>query len=264
MLRLASVLMTTLLLSLPASAWTVKEMNDTINSANFIVNRGCSGTLISKEHRLILTNHHCLKGGITTQTKKIVDGDGKISSIKIEVLKDLDVAQRAYDKHQLVGQSSYKAQIVARWKASDLALLQVRSDIPNGIEVKVFAGDEVLRGETVYVVGNPFGLDATVTKGIISSTTRMFDIGTNADVSFLQLDAGMAPGNSGGSLFNNNGEMIGVPAAGFPNNGHLGLAIPFFRIQEFLTDNCWGEVWDVRADSYEVCINPEEEKGETE
>ena len=240
----------------PAFAWSVKAMNDTIASANFIVNGGCSGTLISKEHRLILTNHHCLSGGITQRTKEVVGEDGVVESIKVEVLKDLDVNQRAYIGHQLVGEASYKAQIIARWQESDLALLQIRSAVPNGIVARVFSGSEVLRGETVYAVGNPLGLDATVTKGVISSTTRMFKApwADNADVSFIQVDAGIAPGNSGGSLFNDMGELIGVPAAAVPGNGHLGLAIPYFRIQEFLTDNCWGEVWDDTAESHEVCL----------
>lgn len=256
MKRFLTTLFALSILTTPALSWPVKAMNDTISSVNFIVNRGCAGTLISKEHRLILTNHHCLSGGVMQKSKKVVDGDGKITTIQVEVLRDLDVKQIAYDGHQIVGESSYKAQIVARWKESDLALLQIRANIPNGIEAKIFAGDKVLRGEPVYAVGNPLGLDATVTKGVISSTTRMFRApwADNTEVSFIQIDAGIAPGNSGGSLFNDTGELIGVPAAVFTGNGHLGLVIPFFRIQEFLTDNCWGEVWDDMAASRDVCL----------
>ena len=254
-INLISITFATLLTGAPLAAWEVKAMNDTISSANFIVNSGCSGTLISKEHGLILTNHHCLRGGIKVVSKKVTGKDGKISSIQVEELVDLDVSQRAYIGHQLVGEATYKAEIIARWKESDLALLKTRSALPNSIEAKVFPGKEVIRGETVYVVGNPAGLGATVTKGIISSTTRMFRApwADNAEVSFLQIDAGMTGGNSGGSLFNNVGELIGVPAAGVRGNGHLGFAIPFFRVQEFLTNNCWGGIWNENAETRKDC-----------
>jgi len=63
----------------------------------------------------------------------------------------------------------------------------------------------------------------------------------------------MTGGNSGGSLFNNVGELIGVPAAGVRGNGHLGFAIPFFRVQEFLTNNCWGGIWNENAETRKDC-----------
>ena len=260
-MKLIIATVTAAIVATTASAWPVKDMNDTINSVNFIVNKGCSGTLISKKYRLILTNHHCIDGAVNYRMKEVVTG-GVVSKVRVEELRDLDVAQRSYDKHQLVGSSTYKAEVVARWKESDLALLQVRADVPNGIEAKVFAGDQVFRGETVYAVGNPLGLDATVMKGVISSTTRMFRVGwADAEVSFIQIDAGITGGNSGGSLFNNNGELIGVPAAGVPGTV-LGLAIPFFRVQEFLTKNCYGSVWDVNADDYDTCV-AEREAGDS-
>jgi S1-C subfamily serine protease len=244
-----------------AQAWTVENMNSTINSANFIVDRGCSGTLINKEHRLILTNHHCINSGIFTRNKKVTDENGVVSQVRVEELRDLNVSQRAYSGHRIVGESTYKAQIVARWKESDLALLQLRADdIQNPIAVTVFAGSKVQRGEVVYAVGNPRGLDATVTTGIISSTTRMYRVqwADNQEVSFIQMSAGIAPGSSGGSLFNASGELIGVPAAAVPGTV-LGLAIPFFRIQEFLTNNCWGQVWNKDAESRDVCLAEDEE-----
>lgn len=243
-----------LLFAVPALAWTVEELNDTVNSANFIVGSGCSGTLISTEHRLILTNHHCIGAGIVQREKESVSADGTVVKKRVEELRDLDVSQRSYADYRLVGVASYKAEIVARWKESDLALLQVRATLPNAIAATVFAGDSVMRGETVYSVGNPLGLDATVGKGVISSVNRMFRVGwADAEVPFLQVDSGIAPGNSGGALFNESGEMIGVPAAGAPGTV-IGLAIPFSRIQQFLTDNCWGEVWNAAAEPRAACL----------
>ena len=244
-----------------ALAWSYEVMNETINSANFIVNRGCSGTLISTEYRLILTNHHCIEGSSRIVTKTVINGDGVVSQIKVEEMRDLDVSQRQYNGHQIVGESTYKAQVVARWKASDLALLQIRAGIQNQIAAQVYAGDQVYRGETVYAVGNPLGLDATVTRGIVSSTTRMFYAPwAEAEVSFIQIDAGISPGNSGGSLFNDTGQLIGVPAAGIPANTQLGLAIPFFRIQEFLTAHCYGNVWKNDQPSHDECVKAKEDE----
>jgi len=252
-------LLTALLTANVAAAWTVEDMNKTINSANFIVGGGCSGTLISLEHRLILTNHHCIGAAVRLRTKTVTEDDGTVIKKQVEELRDMDVSQRMYEDYRLVGEASYKAELIARWKESDLALLQVRAELPNAIAATVFAGDSVQRGEEVTVVGNPLGLDATVTRGVISSTNRMFRVGwADAEVPFIQVDAGITGGNSGGALSNAVGELIGVPAAAAPGNGHLGLAIPFIQVRQFLDDNCWAEVWDAEAQSHEVCVASQE------
>ena len=247
-----------------ASAWEVESMNDTIDSANFIVDRGCSGTLISLEHRLILTNFHCIGNAIVVRNKEVVGSDGVVSKVRVEELRPIKVSQKGYNKHSHVSEKTYIVDVVARWKQSDLALLQVKDEsMPNTIAAAIFAGDEVLRGSEVFAVGNPLGLDATVTRGIVSSTTRTFRVSwADAEVPFIQIDAGIAGGNSGGSMYNTHGELIGVPAAGARNQGHLGLAIPFDRVQEFLTENCYGEVWDVEAASYEDCVAEKEAEDE--
>jgi S1-C subfamily serine protease len=251
------ILLTLLTVLIPsfAAAWTVADMNMTINSANFIVDGKCSGTLVSLEHRLVLTNHHCIGGGVKRVTREIVGPDGAVSKREMEELRDLDVSQRSYVRNRLVGEATYKAQIVAKWQESDLALLQIRADIPNAIAAQVFSGEEVIRGETAYVVGNPLLLDATVTKGVVSSVNRMFRVpwANNAEVPFIQVDAGITGGNSGGALYNEAGVLIGVPAAGVPGTV-VGLAIPYFQIQEFLTANCYGSVWDASAVSHDACV----------
>lgn len=252
----------------PAVAWEVKDMNEVINQTNFIVGmngRGfCSGTLVSKEYRLVLTNYHCVASAVTQRTKEVVK-DGVVSKVQVEDLKDMEVSQKAYDQYRLVGNSTWKATIVARWQESDLALLQIRSkDIPQAKASPVFAGDTVYRGETVYAVGNPAMMDATVTKGVVSSTNRMFFASwAGAEVPFMQMDAGIVGGSSGGALYNDKGELIGVPAAALPGTA-IALAIPFFRIQEFLTNNCYGKVWDVLAVDHDTCVADKEAKAKEE
>lgn len=244
------------MMSLPVKAdhWNVSKMNEAINQTNFIVDNGCSGTLISIEHRLVLTNHHCIGRGVRIVEKERVGKDGTVRKVKVEELYDLPISQRQYVNYRLVGEASWKTTIVARWKESDLALLQIRADIPHTIEATVFPGEAVQRGEDVYLVGNPLGLDATVTKGVISSTNRMFRVSwADAEVPFIQVDAGIAGGNSGGSLYNEHGQLIGVPAAR-AQDGHLGLAIPFFQVQQFLNDNCYAQVWKSDGESRDDCL----------
>jgi len=239
----------------PAEKWTFKEMNDTINQTNFIVRGGCSGTLISLKYRLLLTNHHCLQGYFRYVEREVVK-DGVVTKVRKEERRDIPVVQKAYKDFRIVGSTSYMTQIVARKQESDLALLQIRAEnLPYTIESKVLPdGIKLYRGEKVYVVGNPRGLDATVTAGIISSLNRMFRVpwANGGDVSFIQIDAAVNPGNSGGSLYNEEGYLIGVPGARLGDSA-LGLAIPYTLIQVFLTENCYESVWKTDGETYEDC-----------
>ncbi len=120
----------------------------------------------------------------------------------------------------------YKATIVGRDPKSDLALIKIepKTDLPY-----VTLGDsEKLRvGEWVLAIGNPFGLQKTVTAGIVSAKGR--SINNESYGNFIQTDASINPGNSGGPLFNLKGEMVGVNTAIFSRTGGnigIGFAIP--------------------------------------
>ncbi|MEO0995202.1 MAG: Do family serine endopeptidase [Pseudomonadota bacterium] len=114
-----------------------------------------------------------------------------------------------------------QAEIVGTDPATDLALLRVET---NGALPSVTLGnsDAVRVGEDVVAVGNPFGLGGTVTRGIVSATQR--DIQAGPYVDFIQTDAAINRGNSGGPLFNMDGEVIGVNSAIYsPNGGSVGV-----------------------------------------
>ncbi len=228
-----------------ASAWEMKEMNAVIDQTNFIVNRGCSGTLISIDPPLILTNYHCIDSNVKSMNKEITDSDGVISKIKEIRLEPVQVEQISYTGHETVGKSSYISEIVARQKSRDLAVLKLRAtNIPHNIFSPILPeGNQVMRGEQVWAVGNPAGLDATVTSGIISSVTRTFQFpwAENEDLPMIQTDVGIFGGNSGGALYNSSGVLVGVPAAGIREATHLGLAIPTAVVWEFLAKNCLAE-----------------------
>jgi serine protease Do len=116
---------------------------------------------------------------------------------------------------------SYQAKVVGTDPRTDIALLKVegRSDFP---WVK-FAPNTVRVGDWVLAVGNPFGLGGTVTAGIVSARGR--DIGANVYDDFIQIDAAVNRGNSGGPTFNLAGEVIGVNTAIVsPSGGNVGIA----------------------------------------
>jgi serine protease Do len=119
-----------------------------------------------------------------------------------------------------------KAEIVGRDKRSDLALLRFKSDKP--LTTVKFGDSDALRlGEWVIAIGNPFSLGGTVTAGIVSARNR--DINSGPYDNYIQTDAAINRGNSGGPLFNLNGEVIGVNTAIIsPSGGSIGIgfAVP--------------------------------------
>jgi serine protease Do len=122
--------------------------------------------------------------------------------------------------------TNLKAEVVGRDSKTDLALLRVKTDkkltaVPFG------NSDEMRVGDWVVAIGNPFGLGGTVTAGIISARARDINAGPYDD--FLQTDASINRGNSGGPMFNLKGEVIGINTAIFsPSGGSVGIgfAIP--------------------------------------
>lgn len=242
----------------PAYAWDVKDMNEHIDQTNFIVGNGCSGTLIDLEDRLVLTNHHCVANHIRYKTEEVVAPNGVVTTVRTTDLKPVMLSQRTYDGHEVTSQATHVSEIVAWDETLDLALLQFRSpNIPMTRQATLFT-DPVYRGEVAWVVGNPLGMDNTVMRGVISSTNRMVQVGKHS-FPYLQVDAGITGGNSGGALYNDNGQMIGVPGAA-ARGTVVGLAIPASFVVDFLDEFCRAYVYDATAPSYEECIEPSTEE----
>ena len=126
---------------------------------------------------------------------------------------------------KIQGGEELKAQVIGTDPKTDLALIKVKSDKP--FQFVKFANKEARVGDWVVAVGNPFGLSSTVTTGIVSARGR--DIGSGPYDDFLQIDASINKGNSGGPAFNLEGDVIGVNTAIFsPSGGSVGIgfAIP--------------------------------------
>ena len=122
--------------------------------------------------------------------------------------------------------TTLKAEIIGRDTKTDLALLKVKPDKPLKA-VKFGDSDKLRLGEWVIAIGNPFSLGGTVTAGIVSARNR--DINSGPYDNYIQTDAAINRGNSGGPLFNLNGEVIGVNTAIIsPSGGSIGIgfAVP--------------------------------------
>ena len=123
-------------------------------------------------------------------------------------------------------------EIVALNPFFDLALLKL--PLPADLKpshVVLGNGEDVNAGDAVFAVGNPLGLERTVTQGIVSNRSRNLE-----GQIFLQTDTAINPGNSGGPLFNQRGEVIGVTSRGAQADmaDNLGFAIPVNYVKEFL------------------------------
>jgi serine protease Do len=127
--------------------------------------------------------------------------------------------------------AEYDATVVGTDPKTDLALLKIKSD--KSFPAVKLADQEAKVGDWVMAVGNPFGLGGTVTAGIVSARGR--DIGNGPYDDFIQIDASINKGNSGGPSFNLNGDVVGVNSAIFsPSGGSVGIgfAIPAAMVKE--------------------------------
>ncbi len=151
-----------------------------------------SGVIIDKRG-YVLTNFHVVKGA-----------DG--------------VTVRLSDKHE------FRGRIVGSDPKTDLAIVKFEPD--HELTLATLGNSDTLRvGEWAIAIGNPFGLDQTVTVGVISATGRS-DVGIATYENFIQTDASINPGNSGGPLVNLKGEVIGINTAIVASGQGIGFAIP--------------------------------------
>ena len=165
-----------------------------------------SGFVLSKDGR-ILTNYHVVQ-----------------NAQQVEVTLS--------DKHK------YKAQVILQDKAHDLALLQIKAS--NLTPAVLSESRDLQVGQNVYAIGNPFGLNGTMTVGIISSIRSVAEPQGATIENAVQTDAAINPGNSGGPLLNSRAEVIGmntlIATGGAEQSSGIGFAIPIDTIKAVLSD----------------------------
>ncbi len=180
------------------------------NSDDDYVQSGLGSGVIVSADGYIVTNNH------------VIDG-----AEKLEIL--------------LNDNSTYEARVIGTDPATDLALIKIDAKDLSPI---IFGDSETVKiGEWVLAVGNPFGFNSTVTAGIVSAKAR--SLGANSQSgnlgieSFIQTDAALNPGNSGGALVNLKGELIGINSAIYSNTGSysgFSFAIPTTIVKKVITD----------------------------
>jgi Do/DeqQ family serine protease len=170
-----------------------------------------SGVIIDGEKGLILTNAHVIQ---------------KAGTIKV-VLQD---------------EREFEGRIVGADPDSDLAVLKI--DSKNRLPaIKMGSSEDIMIGETVIAIGNPFGFSHTVTTGVISAINRSIRAQDRVYHDFIQIDASINPGNSGGPLLNINGDLIGINTAIYAKAQGIGFAIPIGKARKIISDLIqYGEV----------------------
>jgi Do/DeqQ family serine protease len=170
-----------------------------------------SGVIIDGKRGFILTNKHVI---IKSSTITVALKDGR----------------------------EFKAQVIGADPDSDLAVLRIspKKDLP---AIDMGNSDNLMIGETVIAIGNPFGFSNTVTTGVVSATNRSIKVDDTFYHDFIQTDASINPGNSGGPLLNIYGELIGINTAIYAKAQGIGFAIPINKARRIVTDLIkYGEV----------------------
>lgn len=159
-------------------------------------------------------------------------GSGFITSADGQIITNAHVVEGA-DEVQvtLTDGRSFTGEVLGADSVTDVAVIKIEAN--NLPAVAISDSDRLQTGEWAIAIGNPLGLDSTVTAGIISATGRSSrEVGVpDKRVEFIQTDAAINPGNSGGPLLNLNGEVIGVNTAIIQGAQGIGFAIPINTVQ---------------------------------
>jgi len=163
-----------------------------------------SGLIVDTRKGYVVTNHHVVAGA---------------SEVKVIT----------------VDEKEFRAKLVGSDPRSDLAVLQIEG-AQKFPDVKFGNSDDLLIGETVIAIGNPFGLSHTVTTGVVSALERSVRTEERVYRHFIQTDASINPGNSGGPLLNIDGEVIGINSAIYQKAQGIGFAIPINKVQRIVQE----------------------------
>jgi len=161
-------------------------------------------------------------------------GSGLIIAPEGYVLTNNHVVERGKKiRVKLADGREFVAEVVGRDASTDIALLKIKDNAGGGLPFVYLGDSDKLRvGDWVVAIGNPFGLDQSVSQGIISAKERVIGMGVFDD--FLQTDAVINPGNSGGPLFNMRGEVVGVNTAVVSQGHGIGFAVPINMVKDLL------------------------------
>jgi S1-C subfamily serine protease len=229
----------TVTVSQPLSAPVDSKQEDTSNLVNEIYRRDGQGVaFISSELKPEEPSGfnpfgESEGGGLATGSGFLIDTEGHIvtNNHVVEGAEKVEVKLGASDK-------TYTAEVVGTDPATDVALLKVDAPADSLHPLSLGDSSKVEVGEPVVAIGNPFGLDRTVTAGIVSAIQRQIQAPNGFSISHvIQTDAAINPGNSGGPLIDSEGRVIGINSqiqTGGAGNGNVGIgfAVPINTARE--------------------------------
>ena len=191
----------------------IKELARDFGAAVVLVQTpsGLGSGFIVNERGLCVTNYH------------VVEKETRIAVVIFDRDKDGKFTRTRIDKVKILALNPF----------FDLALLEIPRTNNQVFKTVVITGAHDHReGDEVFAIGNPLGLERSVSRGIVSTRNRNF-----SGLAYIQMTAQINPGNSGGPLFNSRGEVIGVTNMGIPAGEGLGFAIPSVYVKHFLDNN---------------------------
>jgi S1-C subfamily serine protease len=198
--------------------------------SGFLIDAKASGT------SYLVTNFHVVQESLEPGTTKLLD-EASITAV--------------FPEHS---DEPIPVKVVGANPSFDIALLTGLSStdsFPDVTELKIADSDAVQVGQKVIAIGNPFGLEFTVTSGIVSATGRFITSIGQISIPMIQTDAAINPGNSGGPLLNSRGELVGINTAIINPEGRssagLGFAVPSNLLIEALANLELGGLSDIRA-----------------
>jgi putative serine protease PepD len=216
---------------------------------------------LSDEERTNITIYERLSGGVVNITSStytydfflrvvpqsgagsgvVLDREGHIAT-NFHVIENAVASAAGYQTASgievtLSDQSRHQARVIGIDPTNDLAVLKVDTPEVGWVPIPLGSDDALRVGQKVLAIGNPFGLERTLTTGIISSLGRSIEA-TNGRVieGIIQTDAAINPGNSGGPLLNTQGELIGINTAIVSGASGVGFAVPVTTVRRVTND----------------------------
>ncbi len=163
-------------------------------------------------------------------------GSGVIIDERGFVITNWHVVERASSiSINTSDEKTYPASLIGADPRSDVAVLKIETH-DEFVPINIGKSDDIMIGETVIAIGNPFGLSHTVTTGVVSALQRSVKAQDRVFDNFIQTDASINPGNSGGPLLNIKGELIGINTAIYGEAEGIGFAIPINTAMNIVND----------------------------
>ncbi len=159
----------------------------------------------------------------------IIDAEGHVVTNEHVVTRATTIAVTLADNR------TFTAKVIGADEDFDIAVLKLETDEKLPF-IATGTSSDLMPGETVVAIGNPFGLSQTVTTGVISAVNRSLKTESRIYENFIQTDAAINPGNSGGPLVNLNGDIIGINTAIYQEGQGIGFAIPIDKVHLIAKD----------------------------